>query len=159
MDSGAIRRRLGTGLALLTASGLLALAAPALAMRTWPQDASSQPADLTTRQAHDLVADELGPGANGPITFVAPADRVVLAGYQNPDLLFCLDRKGWILPDAAASPARVRELRDAGAAAVLVMNRGSDQLTDWLEHNGRRVVENRRFRLYKLTPGPQVGTR
>ncbi|MDL2076464.1 hypothetical protein QNN03_08455 [Streptomyces sp. GXMU-J15] len=29
MDSGAIRRRLGTGLALLTASGLLALAAPA----------------------------------------------------------------------------------------------------------------------------------
>ncbi len=62
--------------ALASAVVLLALAAPALAMRTWPQDASSQPADLTTRQAHDLVAEEFGPGANGPITFVAPADRV-----------------------------------------------------------------------------------
>jgi hypothetical protein len=90
---------------------------------------------------------------------LAPADRVVLAGYQNPDLLFCLDRKGWILPDATASPGRVRELRDAGAAAVLVMNPGSDQLTEWLDHNGRRVVENRRFRLYKLSPGARVGTR
>ncbi|NUS49515.1 MAG: MMPL family transporter, partial [Nocardioidaceae bacterium] len=49
---------------------LLALAAPVLAMRTWPQDPSSQPADLTNRRAYDLVADELGPGANGPVTYV-----------------------------------------------------------------------------------------
>jgi RND superfamily putative drug exporter len=54
---------------------LLALAAPTLAMRTWPQDGSSNPADSTTRQAYDLVADEFGPGANGPVTVVvAPAD-------------------------------------------------------------------------------------
>ncbi|HET7351773.1 MAG TPA: MMPL family transporter [Marmoricola sp.] len=64
------------GWALASTVVLLALAAPALAMRTWPQDASSQPAELTTRQAHDLVAEEFGAGANGPITFVAPADRV-----------------------------------------------------------------------------------
>jgi RND superfamily putative drug exporter len=50
---------------------LLALAAPALAMRTWPQDPSSQPTDLTTRRAYDLVSDELGPGANGPLLYVA----------------------------------------------------------------------------------------
>jgi RND superfamily putative drug exporter len=50
---------------------LLALAAPAPAMRTWPQDPSSQPTDLTTRRAYDLVADELGPGANGPLLYVA----------------------------------------------------------------------------------------
>ena len=50
---------------------LLALAAPAVAMRTWPQDPSSQPHDLTTRQAYDLVAEEFGPGANGPITLAA----------------------------------------------------------------------------------------
>jgi len=49
---------------------LLTLAAPALGMRTWPQDPSSQPSDLTTRKAYDLVADEFGPGANGPVLYV-----------------------------------------------------------------------------------------
>ena len=55
---------------------LLSLAAPALAMRTWPQDSSAQPQDLTTRRAHDLVAADFGPGANGAVTVVAEADRV-----------------------------------------------------------------------------------
>jgi RND superfamily putative drug exporter len=61
------------GLATLV---LLVLAAPALDMRTWPQDASSQPRDLTTRAAYDLVASEFGAGANGPLTVAAPTDRV-----------------------------------------------------------------------------------
>ena len=53
---------------LLAASVLmLALAAPALAMRTWPSDASSEPASNTVRKAYDLVADAYGPGANGPL--------------------------------------------------------------------------------------------
>ncbi|QNN52951.1 MMPL family transporter [Nocardioides mesophilus] len=55
---------------------LLSLAAPALAMRTWPQDASSQSRDLTTRQAYDLVSEEFGPGANAPMTVVADLSRV-----------------------------------------------------------------------------------
>lgn len=50
---------------------LLALAAPALGMRTFPQDASADPTSFTTRQAYDLVAEEYGPGATGPLTFVA----------------------------------------------------------------------------------------
>lgn len=50
---------------------MLTLAAPTFAMRTWPQDASNQSTELTTRQAYDLVADEFGPGANGPMTVVA----------------------------------------------------------------------------------------
>ncbi len=54
---------------------LLALAAPALAMRTWPQDASAQSSELTTRKAYDLVAAEFGPGANGSVTFVASGVR------------------------------------------------------------------------------------
>jgi RND superfamily putative drug exporter len=60
---------------------LLALAAPTLSMRTWPQDSSSQSSDLTTRRAFDLVAAEFGAGANGPMTVVvdleAPAAPVV----------------------------------------------------------------------------------
>ncbi len=62
------RRPLAWG--LLAAIVMLTLAAPALSMRTWPQDSSAQPSDLTTRKAYDLVAAEFGPGANGPIMFV-----------------------------------------------------------------------------------------
>ena len=62
--------------ALLATTVMLTLAAPAVAMRTWPQDASAQSSELTTRRAHDLVADEYGPGANGPILFVVTASKV-----------------------------------------------------------------------------------
>ena len=71
------------GWALATLGVLLVLAAPVLDLRTWPSDASSQPAQATTRQAYDLVAAEFGPGANGPVTVVVPthvtgaADEVV----------------------------------------------------------------------------------
>jgi RND superfamily putative drug exporter len=55
---------------------LLLLAVPALEMRTWPQDAGTQPAETTTRRAHDLVAAEIGTGANGPLVVVAPSATV-----------------------------------------------------------------------------------
>ncbi|WP_370619680.1 MMPL family transporter [Mumia sp. Pv 4-285] len=55
---------------------MVALAAPALGMRTFPQDASAEPTSFTTRQSYDVVADEFGPGANGPLTFVADLDTV-----------------------------------------------------------------------------------
>jgi RND superfamily putative drug exporter len=55
---------------------LLLLAAPALGMRTWPLDPSVDAADSTTRQAHDLTTAEFGPGATGPMTFVADLTKV-----------------------------------------------------------------------------------
>ncbi|ROZ89376.1 MMPL family transporter [Gordonia sp. OPL2] len=55
---------------------MLALAAPAAAMRTWPQDSGAQSTELTTRQAHDLIAAEFGTGANADVVIVAPTDRV-----------------------------------------------------------------------------------
>ncbi|NKZ05008.1 MMPL family transporter [Actinomadura latina] len=69
---------------LLAASVLmLTLAAPALGMRTWPSDASSEPASNTVRQAYDLVADAYGPGANGPLLVavdLAKTDQGALPG-------------------------------------------------------------------------------
>ncbi|HNP58448.1 MAG TPA: MMPL family transporter [Gordonia sp. (in: high G+C Gram-positive bacteria)] len=50
---------------------LLALAAPLVDMRTWPQDDSTQTSEATNRRAFDLIAAEFGPGANGPVTIVA----------------------------------------------------------------------------------------
>jgi RND superfamily putative drug exporter len=54
---------------------MLGLAVPALDMRTWPQDPSSQSTEVTTRRAYDLVAAEYGAGANGPLTVVATPER------------------------------------------------------------------------------------
>ena len=57
---------------------LLTLAAPTLAMRTWPQDGGSNSTDNTIRRAYDVIAAEFGPGANGPITVVV--DRAEVGG-------------------------------------------------------------------------------
>ncbi|MDZ5619635.1 MMPL family transporter [Nocardioides bizhenqiangii] len=62
--------------ALVALTVLLALGAPALGMRTWPQDGGTDPQGSTTRAAYDLVTDEYGAGANGPITLVADLDQL-----------------------------------------------------------------------------------
>ncbi|RYP86446.1 MMPL family transporter [Nocardioides guangzhouensis] len=54
---------------------MIVIALPALGMRTWPQDASSQSTETTTRRAFDLVSDEFGPGANGPLTVVLDREK------------------------------------------------------------------------------------
>ncbi|MFB9414812.1 MMPL family transporter [Dactylosporangium matsuzakiense] len=55
---------------------LAALAAPMLGMRTWPQDAGSQPTSNTTRLAYDIVSAEFGPGANGPLLLAVDTTKV-----------------------------------------------------------------------------------
>ena len=86
--------------ALLSLVILGLLAAPVLGMRTWPQDASSQPESNTTRQAYDTVAAEFGPGANGPLIVVLPA------GSSGAD----------VVGEAQALATRIA--RDPGVAAV-----------------------------------------
>lgn len=55
---------------------LLLLAAPVLDMRTWPQDAGSQPESNTVRQAYDLIDDGFGPGANGPLVLAIDLEQL-----------------------------------------------------------------------------------
>ncbi len=50
---------------------LLALAAPALDMRTGFPDAGDDSPSTSHRRAYDLVADGFGPGTNGPLLLVA----------------------------------------------------------------------------------------
>ena len=66
--AGVSKRPVAAALAALTF--LLLLAAPALGMRAWPQDGSSNTPDTSQRRAYDLIADEYGAGANGPFTLV-----------------------------------------------------------------------------------------
>lgn len=49
-----------------------------------------------------------------------PPERVVIAGGRNPWLLFCLDRKGWLVDPEALSRASVDEMRREGASLVVV---------------------------------------
>jgi RND superfamily putative drug exporter len=90
---------------------LLALAAPMLGMRTWPQDAGSQAAGNTTRRAYDLIADAYGPGANGPLVVAVDLGRVPRAGL--PALVDALKAEPGVV---SVTPAIVDR---AGDAAVI----------------------------------------
>jgi len=143
--------------ALLSTTLLLALAAPALAMRTWPQDSSAQPTDLTTRRAYDLVAAEFGPGANGAIVYVThgmgDAEVAALAETvgQHADIatvspvvpsvdgaLRVFEAEPAFGPTDERTPDLVEELRAKAPAGVEIT--GSTPLfKDIADHLGRRL--------------------
>jgi RND superfamily putative drug exporter len=57
--------------ALLSGGLLLLLCIPTLSLRLGSNDAGTDPAGTTTREAYDLLADGFGPGFNGPFSIVA----------------------------------------------------------------------------------------
>ncbi|MDX6743508.1 MMPL family transporter [Actinocorallia sp. A-T 12471] len=113
---------------------LLALAAPTLALRSWPSDASSEPTSNTVRQAYDLVAEAYGPGANGPLIVALdlrdgvadPADvraRLAaldgVAAVQEPALSPAKDAAAiTVIPEFGPQDERVEALVDAVRAQV-----------------------------------------
>ena len=98
-------------MAVVSAAVLLALAAPVLGMRTWPDDAGSQPAGNTVRQAYDLVSAGYGPGANAPLVVA-----VDLTQDHAPAALAAQLRA---LPGVAAVTGPV--ISPAGSAAVITV--------------------------------------
>jgi RND superfamily putative drug exporter len=54
---------------------MLAIAAPAVALRLGSSDAASDPAARTTHKAYELLAEGFGQGFNGPLIVVASAPR------------------------------------------------------------------------------------
>jgi RND superfamily putative drug exporter len=57
--------------ALLAGALLIALCIPTLSLRLGTNDAGTDPAGTTTREAYDLLAEGFGPGFNGPFQIVA----------------------------------------------------------------------------------------
>jgi RND superfamily putative drug exporter len=98
-------------MAVVATAVLLALAAPVLGMRTWPDDAGSQPAGNTVRQAYDLVTAGYGPGANAPLLVA-----VDLTQDRAPAALAAQLRA---LPGVAAVTEPV--INPAGSAAVITV--------------------------------------
>jgi RND superfamily putative drug exporter len=65
-----IQRRPWTA-ALLSGALLIALCIPTLSLRLGTNDAGTDPAGTTTREAYDLLAEGFGPGFNGPFVIAA----------------------------------------------------------------------------------------
>jgi putative drug exporter of the RND superfamily len=57
--------------AVLSGALLLALCIPTLSLRLGSNDAGTDPAGTTTREAYDLLAEGFGPGFSGPFSIVA----------------------------------------------------------------------------------------
>ncbi len=58
-------------LAIVSLAVMVAVVTPVFAMRLENSDAGNDPANLSTRQAFDLLAKGFGPGFNGPLLLVA----------------------------------------------------------------------------------------
>ncbi|MGW4805527.1 MMPL family transporter [Kitasatospora sp. NPDC004272] len=110
--------------AVLSLAVLLALAAPMLGMRTWPQDAGSQASGSTTRKAYDLIAGAYGPGANGPLLLAVDLDRLPSAELPS------LEQKLAAEPGVAAvRPALVNAAGDAAVISVQPATGPQDEAT------------------------------
>jgi putative drug exporter of the RND superfamily len=68
--SGRIQRRPWVA-ALISGGILIALCIPTLSLRLGTNDAGTDPAGTTTREAYDLLAEGFGPGFNGPFVIAA----------------------------------------------------------------------------------------
>jgi putative drug exporter of the RND superfamily len=68
--SGRIQRRPWVA-ALLSGALLIALCIPTLSLRLGTNDAGTDPAGTTTREAYELLAEGFGPGFNGPFVIAA----------------------------------------------------------------------------------------
>ncbi|HUA49706.1 MAG TPA: MMPL family transporter [Solirubrobacteraceae bacterium] len=119
--------------ALRAAVGLLVIivvALPILSLRLGLDDAGTDPASLTTRQAYDLLAEGFGPGFNGSFQLVAtlrgPADqaaflRVLNAASHQPGIVATTPPRvnpsgtaavALLYPSTAPQAARTAELLD-----------------------------------------------
>jgi len=63
-------------IALASAVLMLAIAAPAIALRLGSSDAANDPAQQTTHKAYELLAEGFGQGFNGPLLVVADLSKV-----------------------------------------------------------------------------------
>jgi RND superfamily putative drug exporter len=71
--------------ALAAMTLMLLLAAPVLAMRTWPQSGGDEPTSMQVRQTYDLLTEAFGPGA--PTPYVVVADRERLSDTEVVDVV------------------------------------------------------------------------
>jgi hypothetical protein len=79
-----------------------------------------------------------------------PADRLIVLGDRNPELMFCLDRRGWI-PGDTVDPDRLEQLRASGGTIILVSREfDNPAVRGWLATRARPLVRNARYTLLRV---------
>jgi 4-amino-4-deoxy-L-arabinose transferase-like glycosyltransferase len=88
-------------------------------------------------------------------SFLAAGDRLAFVGYENPDLLYCLDRRGWLLEAGTADAERLGEVWRLGAT-VFVLPRALawGPAGEWIRERGSTAFENAGFVVARLPPPP-----
>ena len=91
-------------------------------------------------------------------TFLAAGDRLAFVGYDNPDLLYCLDHRGWLLEAKTVDAQRLDEVwRLGGTVFVLPRTLAGAEAARWVEERGKPVFENAGFEVVRLPPTPEGG--
>jgi len=121
---------------LLSGGLLLILCIPALSLRLGSNDAGTEPAGKTTRQAYDLLAEGFGPGFNGPLVMVAALPgRGKDAGLTQ----LCQTLKGEE-GVAAVTPVRLNPAENTGVCNVIPTTSPQSAATTSLLNHIRDVV-------------------
>ncbi|HEV2791371.1 MAG TPA: MMPL family transporter, partial [Solirubrobacterales bacterium] len=123
--------------ALLSGALLIALCIPTLSLRLGSNDAGTDPAGTTTKEAYDLLADGFGPGFNGPFMMVAslPAKGDDAALTQ---LCSALEREKGV---AGTTPVVLNPAENTGVCQVYpTTSPQSIETTELLDHIRSDVI-------------------
>jgi hypothetical protein len=84
-------------------------------------------------------------------TFARRDDLVVFIGNNDPALLFCMDRKGWLIGEEQSEDAQVRAIWRSGAKIAVVPGAPvGDEVWEFLNTVGSPVFTSGRIRVYRL---------
>jgi RND superfamily putative drug exporter len=117
--------------ALISGGLLLLLCVPTLSLRLGTNDAGTEPAGKTTRQAYDLLAEGFGPGFNGPLVIAAALPE------KGDDAGVAELRKTLTAEEgvAGATPITLNPAKDTAVFQVYPTNSPqSAETTDLLDH-------------------------
>ena len=80
---------------------------------------------------------------------LSPSDRVVIVGSKSPALLFCLDRKGWLLDPEEASAERLAGVAREGAD-MMVLEGAAGDAQRFLDDHTRLELTVNSFAVYRV---------
>ena len=81
---------------------------------------------------------------------LSPTDRVVIVGSKSPALLFCLNRKGWLLDPEEAGAERLAGLAREGAD-MMVLEGAAGDTQRFLDEHARLELTVNSFAVYRVT--------
>ncbi len=123
--------------ALLSGGLLIALCVPTLSLRLGSNDAGTDPAGTTTREAYDLLAEGFGPGFNGPFSIVAALPA------KGEDAVLTETRRALKSEEgiAATTPVMLNPAKNTGVFQVYpTTSPQSEKTTELLDHIRGEVI-------------------